>query len=114
LCCLRRWGRFDKDKEIVLAAVARHGAAFAFASADLKADPEVLLVAVEQDATAKLLQPVLVLADGVEEAYPPFDLLAGEKYQLPNLEMDPNEGPNYWIIKENDEIVLTIMIHVEN
>ena len=47
LCCLRRWGRFDKDKEIVLAAVARHGAAFAFASADLKADPEVLLVAVE-------------------------------------------------------------------
>ena len=54
LCCLRRWGRFDKDKEIVLAAVARHGAAFAFASADLKADPEVLLVAVEQDATAML------------------------------------------------------------
>jgi hypothetical protein len=50
LCCLRRWGRFDKDKEIVLAAVARHGAAFAFANADLKADPELLLVAVDQDA----------------------------------------------------------------
>ena len=34
----------------MLAAVARHGAAFAFASADLKADPELLLVAVDQDA----------------------------------------------------------------
>jgi len=34
----------------VLAAVARHDTAFAFASSDLKADPEVLLVAVEQDA----------------------------------------------------------------
>jgi hypothetical protein len=57
---------------------------------------------------------VLVLADGVEEAHPPVDLFPGEKYQLPNLVMDPNEGPNFWILKENDEIVLTIMIHVEN
>ena len=72
----------------------------------------VVRLGLEQDATAKLLQPVLVQDDGVEEAYPPFDILPGEKYQLPNLEMDPNEGPNYWIIKENDEIVLTIMIHV--
>jgi len=38
----------------VLAAVKRHGTAFAFASANLKADPEVLLVAVEQDALAML------------------------------------------------------------
>ena len=57
---------------------------------------------------------MLVLADGVEEAHPPVDLFPGEKYQLPNLVMDPNEGPNFWILKENDEIVLTIMIHVEN
>ena len=34
----------------MLAAVARHGAAFAFANTDLKADPELLLVAVDQDA----------------------------------------------------------------
>ncbi len=34
----------------MLAAVARHDTAFAFASADLKADPELLLVEVDQDA----------------------------------------------------------------
>ena len=34
----------------MLAAVARHDTAFAFASVDLKADPELLLVEVDQDA----------------------------------------------------------------
>jgi len=73
----------------------------------------VVRLGLQKDGTAKkLLHAVHVLANGVEEAHPPFDILPGEKYQLPNLEMDPNEGPNYWIIKENDEIVLTIMIHV--
>jgi len=74
----------------------------------------VVRLGLQKDATKKVLTPKVVWADGVEEAYPPFELFAGENYQLPNLEMDPDEGPNFWILKENDEVVLTIMIHVEN
>lgn len=67
------------------------------------------------DAAAMLLTPVLVLADGVEERFPDFELNAKDLYQLPqNIEMDPGEGPNFWILKEHDEVVLTLMIYAEN
>ena len=63
-------GRFHDDKQVVLAAVKRHGAAFAFASDNLKADPEVLLVAVEQDALAMLHADSALRASKVRKPMP--------------------------------------------
>lgn len=75
----------------------------------------VVRLGLEQDATAKLLQPVLVLASGLEQHFDPFELFPGGIFQLPqNLEMDPGEAPNFWLLKENGELVLTLMIHVDN
>ena len=70
-------------------------------------------LSVRPGATAMLLTPVLV-ADGAEEAYPCFELQAGDLYQLPcNIEMDAGEDPNVWILRDkHDKVVVKIMICV--
>jgi len=75
----------------------------------------VVRLGLEHETAAKLLHPVLVLDDGVEHAYPPFDLLAGGIFQLPqNLHMDMGEVPPFWLLKENGEVILKLMIHVDD
>lgn len=71
-------------------------------------------LSVRPGATAMLLTPVLV-ADGGEEAYPCFELKAGDLYQLPiNIEMDAGEDPNVWILRdEHDKVVVQITIRVD-
>ncbi len=74
-----------------------------------------VLLSVPNGAPAVLLTPMIVAADGVEDIYPAFPLEAGDLYHLPmNIEMDADEDPNFWILRnQHDEVVLKIMIRVD-